>query len=777
MNKPQTDLAITEAESIDFRKVLGKLWANKWIIVACAVAGLICAWIVNLYTTPTYLVSSSIIAKGEKEGVITEILQERDEKDVSSLFSSQNRNISDEIAVIRSKPLLEKILQRPEFRVSYYAKGSITNEELYKDSPFIVDISLCQAQPSESFYLIFKKQGFQVGTEEKNIRQSPVYAWGDTVKLSDECSCIISKKISTQESAADNNSDEWYLFRIHSLKSLVLSYANSLNIPEPKNSYVIRMSINSTHPARDIDFLNLLMEEYIAEKIDRKNQSALKTIEFIDAQLGQITQSLLKVEDKMERFKRSNKLASGYMSTNSFFDKVSELEREKTKILLTGNYIDYIDKYMKESDEYDKILAPSAADVDDKILSPLITELVQMQLEKNTYFRNGKERNPILNELNMRIANIKKSLQEAIISARATNELALRNIEAQIKAAEASSGVLPEREREFVGINRLYTVNENVYVMLLQKRLEADLMRAAATVDSRIVEAASFERQLGPAKVRNYALGLLLGLMLPVGLIFLFEFFRGTIENTDELARISAIPLLGSVAHIKNTEGKATIILDRPKSALAESFRALRSNLNFILNNGQQEAKVIMVTSSIAGEGKSFCSVNISLMLALSGKKVVYIIADMRKPKLNMDLVAGEIDAGQGLSTYLSQLSDLDKIIVPSVVQICDIIPAGPVPPNPSELLMGRQMEILIEELKKRYDYIVIDTPPIGLVSDPMNLISYSDANLYVVRCKYTPAEKIKYINQMYADGQIDKLTFVFNDVKNKTKGYGYYED
>lgn len=777
MNKQLTDFAVPESESIDFRKVLGKLWANKWMILACVAVGIICAWVVNLYTTPTYLVSSSIIAKGEKEGVITEILKEDNETDVSSLFSSQNRSISDEIAVIRSKPLLEKILQRPEFRVSYYAKGSVRNEELYKDAPFIVDVSLCQAVPSESFYLIFKKQGFQIGTEEKTISQSPVHIWGDTVKLSDECSCIISRKISAQQVADNDTSSELYLFRLNSIKSLVNSYAGSLNIPEPKNSYVIKMSINSTHPDRDIDFLDLLMEEYIAEKIQRKNQSALKTIEFIDAQLGQITQSLLKVEDKLERFKRGNKLASGYMSTNSFFDKVSELEREKTKILLTGNYIDYIEKYLKESDEYDKILAPTAADVDDKVLSPLITELIQMQLEKNTYFRNGKERNPILNELNMRIANIKKSLQEAIVSARATNALALRNIEAQIKVSEASSGVLPEREREFVGINRLYAVNENVYVMLLQKRLEADLMRAAATVDSRIVEAASFERQLGPAKVRNYALGLLVGLMLPVGLIFLFELFRGTIENTDELARISTIPLLGVVAHIKNKEGKATIILDRPKSALAESFRALRSNLNFILGNEQEGSKVIMVTSSIAGEGKSFCSVNISLVLALSGKKVVYVIADMRKPKLNMDLVAGETDTGQGLSTYLSQLADLDKVIVPSVVQILDIIPAGPVPPNPSELLMGRQMETLIDELKKRYDYIVIDTPPIGLVSDPMNIVRYSDANLYVVRCKYTSAEKIKHINQLYTEGQIGKLSFIFNDLRNKAKGYGYYED
>lgn len=777
MNKLQTDFTIPDAESVDFKKVLGKLWANKWIILICAVIGVACAWTINLYTTPTYLVSSSIIAKGEKEGVITEILQERDEKDVTSLFSSQNRNISDEIAVIRSKPLLEKILQRPEFRVSYYVKGSVRNEEIYKDSPFVVDVSLCQTVPSTLYYLTFKNQGFQVGTDEKTTGQSTVHTWGDTVKLSDECSCVISRKISAQQSAAENDLAQLYLFRLHSIKSLVNSYANSLNIPEPKNSYVIKMSINSTHPNRDMDFLDLLMEEYIAEKIERKNQSALKTIEFIDAQLGQITQSLLKVEDRLERFKRSNKLASGYMSTSSFFDKVSELEREKTKILLTGNYIDYIEKYMQESEEYDKILAPTAADVDDKVLSPLITELIQLQLEKNTYFRNGKERNPILNELNTRIANVKKSLQEAVVSARATNALALKNIEAQIKAAEASSGVLPEREREFTGINRLYTVNENVYVMLLQKRLEADLMRAAATVDSRIVESASLERQVGPSKVRNYALGLLGGLMLPIGLIFLFELFRGTIENTDELARISTIPLLGSVAHIKNKEGKSTIILDRPKSALAESFRALRSNLNFILGNEQEGSKVIMVTSSIAGEGKSFCSVNISLVLALSGKKVVYIIADMRKPKLSMDLVAGEIDAGQGLSTYLSQLTDLDKIIVPSVVQILDIIPAGPVPPNPSELLMSKQVETLISELKKRYDYIVIDTPPIGLVSDPINLVRYSDANLYVVRCKYTPAEKIKSINQMYADGQVDKLTFIFNDVKNKAKGYGYYED
>lgn len=771
--KPTTQAA----ETVDVSKILNKFLANKLFIIACAAVGIGCAWLFNVYSVPTYLVTASIIAKGEKEGVITEILKgKEDNTDISSLFSSRERNIADEIAVIRSKPLLEKVLQRPEFRIRYYEKGKFIDFELYKASPFVVVPVACEREPEDPVYLVYHQtSGFRLG-DEKTVATARVYAWGDTVKLSDKCSCIISQRPGIEQPAVANSPDVYY-FQMYSLADVVQAYANSLQIPEPKNTYVIKLNINSTQPERDKDFLNLLMAEYINEKIDRKTQAALKTIEFIDAQLGDITKSLLKVEDRLESFKRSNKLASGYMNTNTFFDKAAELEREKTKLLLMENYIDYIDKYMKESDEYDKILTPSSANVEDKVLNELVSELVQLQLEKNTYLRNAKEKNPFLTELNNRIANVKKSLQEAVVSVRATNTLALRNIEAQIKAAEASAGALPQKEREFVGINRLYTVNENVYVMLLQKRLEADLMRAAATVDSRVVEEATLDYQIGPKKVRNYGIGLSMGLLIPFGFIFLTEFFRGTIENVDELARISQIPLLGSVTHIKNKDNKSTIILDKPKSSLAESFRALRSNLNFVLGNNKEGGKVILVTSSIAGEGKSFCSVNIALVLALSGKKVICIMADMRKPKLSPDLVTENINTGQGLSTYLSQLAELDQVITPSVIQMLDLITAGPIPPNPSELLLSKQMELLIAELRKRYDYIIIDTPPIGLISDPMNLIQYSDANLYVVRYKYTPAEKIKYINKIYAEGQINKLSFIFNDVRSKVKGYGYYED
>lgn len=494
---------------------------------------------------------------------------------------------------------------------------------------------------------------------------------------------------------------------------------------------------------------------------------------------------MYKVEDRLEVFKRNNKEASGYIAPGDYFSNISSLDNERTKFLLTAKYIDYVEKYITESNEYDKIITPNTVNVENKVLDQLIGELIQLQLEKNTYLGGATNRNPFLNEVNIKIENLKKSLLEAIATSRATNALALQNIESQMKMAEKSVGALPTKEREFVGINRLYTINENIYLVLLQKRLEADLVRAAATVDSRVVNPAMLEKKLGPETRKNYLIGLFAGLLLPIVLIYLIEFFRGTIENTDELERISKIPVLASVLHTENKEGKSTIILDKPKSALAESFRALRSNLNFVLGNNDDSNKVILVTSSIPGEGKSFCSINISLVLALSGKKVIHIAADMRKPKLYVDLAAGAVDTGQGLSTYLSQLAELDQIITPSVAPMLDVIPSGPVPPNPSELLLNKRMDVLITELKKRYDMIVIDTPPIGLVSDPMNLMKYSDANLYVVRYKYTPAERIKYINKLYTDGQVGNLNFIFNDVKHRTRaygygygyGYGYYDD
>ncbi|MCU0448283.1 MAG: polysaccharide biosynthesis tyrosine autokinase [Bernardetiaceae bacterium] len=724
------------------------------------------AWVVNRYTVPTYAVSASLLAKSDKSPGANEILG-------GNIFATENRYIADEIAIIKSLPLFHNVLRRMDSQVSYYQAGRFKNSELYRTSPFAVLPLACPDPPGINFYLSpIDAQHFKLG-KERDLEDAQTYRWGTSVLLGDSCRCQIDRREESRAAQPLLVPKNRFFFRFNNLDALARSYSSSITIPDPKFSYVLKINTNSATPAKDIEFLNFLMEEYINDKLARKNQSAQKTISFIDSQLGQINDSLVRVENRLERFKKDNKLASGYTSPQDAFKTISTLDQEKSQLLLNGRYIDYVERYLKESTEYDRLVTPNAVNMENEVLGQLIGELVQLQIEKNTYLRNAKERNPFLGEVNAKIANLKASLLEVVATSRSANQIALQNLEGRLKTAERGVNNLPRKEREFVGINRLYTINENIYLQLLQKRLEADVSKASATVDSRIVQPAYVVSQISPDRQRNYLLGLVLGLLVPIVLIYAGEFFRGSIESAQELEQASSIPLLGTILHNEGRKGASTSILDRPKSAMAETFRSLRPNLQFLLGK-QAQGKVVLVTSSVPGEGKSFCSANLSLVLALANQRVVHMMADLRRPKLFLTLSQPATRSLPGLSNYLCGEAQLAELIQPSVAPMLDVVAAGPVPPNPSELLLSTRLDELIAHLRAHYDYVVIDTPPMGLVSDAVNLLKHADACLYVVRYKYTRTELLQDIDKMYKSGQVQNIGFVFNDVTPQGQGYGY---
>ncbi|MDX1627560.1 MAG: polysaccharide biosynthesis tyrosine autokinase, partial [Fulvivirga sp.] len=333
---------------------------------------------------------------------------------------------------------------------------------------------------------------------------------------------------------------------------------------------------------------------------------------------------------------------------------------------------------------------------------------------------------------------------------------------------QAEIKLLPTAERQFIHINRMYEINENLYIFLMEKRAEAAIMKASTTPDVKVVDPPMVSGgKISPQTSRNFGIAVILTIIIPVLFLYFKEFFNTKILYKEDIDEFTTIPFLGLIGHDNST---GNLIVDKnPRSAVAESFRTVRSNINFF--TADKRKKVILITSSISGEGKTFCSINLASVIALSGKKTVIVGADLRRPKLFNDF---DLNNNVGVSNYLINTASFDDIVQHTGIENLDLISSGAVPPNPSELLMNKNMDKLIDELKDKYDYIILDTPPIGLVTDALILMKYADLTVYLVRQNYTPKGSIMSTQEMYESGQLNDICILFNDVKVQKYGYGY---
>lgn len=356
---------------------------------------------------------------------------------------------------------------------------------------------------------------------------------------------------------------------------------------------------------------------------------------------------------------------------------------------------------------------------------------------------------------------------ELLSSLKGSLEVTKAGLNNQINVLQDDLSSLPNVEREYVNLNRLYTLSESLFLILMEKRAEASITKASNTSDVVIVNPPKVGGAITPKTNRNYMLALFLGLGLPIGLILLFDYFNDKVKFKEDIEKNTSIPFLGVIGHNKN---KTNLVVHKaPRSAITESFRSIRSNIEFFIGN--KASKTILITSSIAGEGKTFCGDNLAMIFASTGKRTVLIGADMRRPKLFRDF---DLSNEFGLSNYLSSDLEIDAIIQESPFDNLFIINSGTIPPNPSELLLREKLAVLMHELKDNFDFIIIDTPPIGLVTDAMILSKYVDHSIYIIRQGYTPVGTVKSVDEMYRAGKMENLSILFNDVTVNKYGYGY---
>ncbi|MCB0791116.1 MAG: polysaccharide biosynthesis tyrosine autokinase [Flavobacteriales bacterium] len=772
-------------DTIDLRAIFRKLTAKWWLfLITLVLSG--AAAVAYLKTKPKlYRVEATMLMSERSRNSFG---GGQDEFIKGMSFLKSNGDLEDHIAILTSRTNVERTIKRLDFGITYYEKKNFLTQEKYDYPPFYVHLDTAALQVTGVPIHVSVDTGagtYHVKAEGKNVllynvqKRTVVDEFLADLNV-DQTAGIdepfvgdhLSFSVEFPEDRKYSDKSD-YFFYINSLDGLVKDYrARTAADPLSDESNIVTLSTVGEVVSKERGYLNKLMETYIEGELYKQQQKGFKTINFIDNQIGNVSDSLRRVESSMENFRgQSGGMISAGTTSDALFQERSRLEDERSAIMQKRQYCQTILEKLRSSDDFRNVAAPSSSGIDDPVLNNLVIQLTQLYADLAAQNLSTVKSNPTIIAMERKIQNIKSSLVETAQGLVDQASISLDEVNRRLGNINYQFNQLPENERRLVNIERKFKLSDNLYNYLMEKRAEAGIAIASDQVDKSIVDEARMSG-FGPvAPDRKVVIGgaLLLGLLLPMGFILVRDFFNDRIADIDELKRISPLPVLTTIPNTK----RKRITPDEPKSLLAESFRTARINLQYLNPGASRE--VVGLTSSTSGEGKTFCAVNLATVMALSGKRTVLIDADMRRPRVVETMGLAD---GPGLSTYLIEGCTLDEMVQRSDVPGLDVIGAGPIPPNPLELVETPQLAELFKRLRDRYDQIVVDASPMGLVSEFVILMRHIDVTLYVVRQGTTRRGALRLINEMYQDGKVKHIDLLLNDVKagpGYGEGYGYY--
>ncbi|MBL6657031.1 MAG: polysaccharide biosynthesis tyrosine autokinase [Flavobacteriales bacterium] len=786
----------TQNEKIEIKVLFDRLLVFWKQTALSILIFLTIGFLYNWYSTKIYKSSTTILIKEDSNSG----LGSEDLFGGLDLFGGQ-KNIKNEIGILRSFSLTRKTLEDLNLRISYFHSGSLVSKDIYDKTPFTVN--LINSTPlliDQKYYVkIISENEYQLEVDFKDAKlfdlKEENYVSNDEYDFEYENTHKFGELVSTDffEFKLEKNDlslfveNEWdtYYFIVNNYNDLTQAYMKKINIIETdKESSILKITHEGSNPKKINDFLEKFNFHYLQIGLNEKNQIASNTIFFINDQLTSISDSLNKVENDLENFKQSNPKIQLSKDEYSTYFQIEKLEEEKAILELNNKYYLSVQKYLSENNDIDNIVAPSAMGINDPLLNELISELTRLYSQLEVASINSRSEHPIVQSLQNQIQNTKNILNENIENIISNSELSLVDINTRIKQIETEINKLPRKERVLLNIQRKFNLNEIIYNYLLEKRAEASITKASNVSDHKIIDSPRLisNEPVEPNTMIVYAFSLLLGLFVPIISITLYFVLNDKIIDKKDIDQITDVPVIGKI--MTNESENNIVTVNSPKSAITESFRAIRTNIQYLA--AEKAEKVICITSSISREGKTFIAINLSSIISLTGEKTILIGADLRKPKIFDDF---NLKNTVGLSSYLSNQKTKEEIINKTQFENLDIILSGPIPPNPSELLNNEKMSNFIKELKKEYKYIVIDTPPIGLVTDGLILMKHSDINIYVVRQNYTTKEMLKGFNDLVTNNNLQKINLIINDISTDksshgygygygdTYGYGYYNE
>jgi tyrosine-protein kinase Etk/Wzc len=758
------DTSHRSEDEIDLRLLFYNI-RRKWhYFVFSGILFFLAAFAYIHFTLPVYEASSSVLIKDSKN--TTKNIEDFLTGDVFG----NTKNVATEIGILRSRSVLEETINELNLGISFYGKTTLFKYPVYRNAPFIVyQNRIHEDALDEDFELtILDKTRYRLNF--KSVKHDPdfkyegIHSFGERINTP-----LFTLTISRSDSVYQPEPGEHFIFVINSMNKLLAYYNEKMKVePINKDATIVQITVQDKVKQRAIDFLNTLGTVYINRDVKDKSSVAALTLKFIDEQLEEISKTLNATENELQKFKEQKGTVDLSEESRAYLERLTTVDESRLKAEMELKSLDFLYNYVTTSGDMETI-APSALGSPDPLLIELITHLKELQSKRKGLSYGAGIQSPSLKVIDQQIEQTRKSLIENINSIRNLTRTNLTGIKDELLRYESNIRKIPNIERELLGIQRNFTVNENIYLYLLQKKAETGIAKATAVSDNKVLDSASVKDiPVIPNKRAVFIITLLFVLCGPIIYITVQSYIKNTISNRDDIEKLTTIPIIGVIGHLST--GERLVVSNKPKSSIAEAFRSIRANLMFF--GLEDQHKIVLITSSVGGEGKSFSTLNLATVLSLQNHRVIIVGMDLRKPQLVTDL---GVDNERGVSTYLIGKDSLENIIRKTNIQNLDIIPSGPVPPNPAELLAKKETLMLLEDLRKVYDYIIIDTPPVGIVSDAMMLMNYADINVFILRENYSKKDYIKTINEYYSQGKVKNLCIILNDAgTNQRYGYGY---
>jgi tyrosine-protein kinase Etk/Wzc len=733
------------------------------LFIISTAAAVTVAYMYIRYKVPIYTSSISILINDNSKGG-----SPSDDMMLEQLtLYKKKANLANEIEILKSRNMMERVVRSLALNVVYYSEGKVKKSEFYGKGTGIRAEVTGVKDSTESFGLVLEKKGNNIIASYDNKMEK--LQNGSILQLSNGAMKVFAEPGSL-------NAGYKYFITWVPVSSMAAGLAGALNVSQlNRDASILRLTINTEMPEKGKDVLNSLVTEYRQRNIEEKNRVADNTIQFIDERLGIIYHELGDIEGGKEGFQQRHSLINIETQSQQESLELTEVRKKLDDAEVQLQVMDLIKSYISNPARKFE-LVPSNLGITDFTLNKLITAYNELQLKRSEELRSVPEAHPAVRVMDNQLEKIRTSIIENLNNIRSTAQLLTNKVKGEYQSLIGKVRAVPGQQREFTEIMRQQGIKEKLYLYLLQKREESAITRASAVGNAAAIDdAVSGGSPVSPNSTNIYRLAFIIGLVVPIAFIYVRDLLNDKIVTRNDLAKATDTPVVGEVAHHTSMTRKFVVGM-KDRSILAEQFRILRTNLQFLLTSAPSKNPVILVTSTVAGEGKTFCSMNMAAVWAVAGKKTVILELDLRKPKISKAL---NLQRDIGLTNYILGNAKKEDLPQPnSEVPNLYIIGAGPIPPNPSEMIMDSRMDELFTYLRANFEIIIIDSAPVGLVSDSKILAKYADATLYVVRQRYTVKKQLVFVDDLHKNKILPNMGLIVNDVKiggaNSYYGYGY---
>lgn len=747
----QNFLAKNELSKLGIKDLFYKYIRFLPLFIISIALSLLVVYIYLRYTTPVYQSSGTLIIRDEGNN-------QGSDKKFEQLFVNSSNNIETEIEYIRSRPLMERVIKALDLNFTYYAIGNVKENNIYTECPFRVEaVNIADSSSQFEFKIQFANNyEFRINEEDKLISLGQYFTnrYG-TFRLVRSASAFKSQleyKVTWQPTPIKTN-----------------DLVGKLTVfPKSPGTDIISITQQASNPKLAADIINQLMEEYQKAIVEDKNIITRKTLDFIADRVDTVSKEVDRATGRLLQYQNSNNVIDLETQSMTLLNRIEEIDKEVNKQRIQLTIANEIENYLRDKGKGFE-LVPSGLGLEDPTLNTLISAYNVAQLERKDLMENAPRGNPAVQQKEEQIESLRKNILENLNNITATYKSGLANLQNKNASIQSEIRLLPPKQQNLIEIKRDQESKLAVRNYLIEKREESAISLASTISNIKVLDlAAPNYIPVSPKHENAKLLGFAIGLVLPALFVFVLEVLDDKVNTRFDIEKVTSASIIGELGH--SFKEDKLVVTPNNRSVLAEQFRIIRSNLQYVLP--MDKKPVFLITSSFSGEGKSFISINMGVVLALSGKKTIILEFDIRKPKI---LTGFNMPKKPGLTNYLLGKATLEELPVPvSGFENLYVLACGPVPPNPGELLLDTRLKDVFDFLRQNFDAIVMDTAPVGMVSDAMTLGKYADATLYVLRQGFTYKKQIGLLDELHKEKKLPKVSVILNDVKVRA-GYGYY--